>query len=138
MAGGSPTPRLAGSSPAGPPSSFSIFFPATIASYGTPSPKSKIGGVQNWTPDQIPWKELELPERVLPVRDISGFATLNKSPWSRVALTAALPQAQDLHGAALKQAMRSGLQVDVTDVRFVWGTTRVMGMWTIWRPADRV
>jgi len=103
-----------------------------------PPLSQKIGGVQNWTPDQIPWKELELPERVLPVRDISGSATLNKTPWSRVALTAALPQAQDLHGATLKQAMRSGLQVDAPDVRFVWGTTHVMGMWTIWRPANRV
>src|SRR2546422_5988142 len=69
------TPQVAVSIPAGRPTSSPITFPATIASYGTPSPKSKIGGVQNWTPDQIPWKELELPERVLPVRDIHGFAT---------------------------------------------------------------
>jgi len=36
---------------------------------------------------------MELPAGTPPVRDISGFATLNKTPWSRVALMAALPQA---------------------------------------------
>ena len=40
----------------------------------------------------------------------------------------ALPQAQDLHGVTLKQAKRSGPQVDVPDVRFVCGTTHVMGI----------
>src|SRR3989442_2745718 len=75
MGRGPPTPQAEVPTPAGPPFSSSILSTATIASYGTPSPKSKIGGVQNWTPDQIPWKELELPERVLPVRDTHGFAT---------------------------------------------------------------